>query len=268
MSSSTSSTSTSINTSAPTANTTATISTAPGATIFHDLWTFNFAVENLIQHKIRLVKVNGQSFIAFSKFFFNPFTNTYQPTQKQYFIPQHRWAQLQRGLIELNNFLTCANNGPSAATGGLSTATGSSLSTGSRSVPITTPPNSPNTIIVNTSTPTAGYPITTSNLSTSKSSSSTGRTIHGNLRAPPTAQSDATKRGRGRPPKEYTLPKKSKPTTEEGKGAGEASGWLIEESTLRAATTRTAAAVSATQQEDEERIEAAIASAAADPNLG
>ncbi len=109
------STSTSISTSAATtANTASTLSTATTFPKFHDLWTFNFAVENLIQHRIRLVKVNGHSFIAFSKFYFNQFSKTYQPTQKQYFIPQHRWAQLQKGLIDLNKFLTTANYGEAA----------------------------------------------------------------------------------------------------------------------------------------------------------
>ena len=292
------STSTSISTSAATtANTTSTLSTATTFPKYQDLWTFNFAVENLIQHRIRLVKVNGHSFIAFSKFYFNQFSNTYQPTQKQYFIPQHRWAQLQKGLIELSNFLTTVNNGEaataprsasasaSAESGGFIPTTSNSHTTGTRplrihiptvAVSIHTPPTTPPSIPVNINPFTFGFPRATSICSTNNSTSTSG---FPQLSIVP---KDATKRGRGRPPKESTLAKRNKPIVVEGerngkgKGEGEGpwTGWLTKESTIRSpsASPATAAAIAhlgekLEQEEYEERIEAAIACAAADPNL-
>ena len=73
--------------------------------IYEDLWSFNFSNVNIIQHKLRLVKVDGNSFIAFSKYFFNPISQTYQPTKKQYFIPEQRWSELQKGLVGLYTFI-------------------------------------------------------------------------------------------------------------------------------------------------------------------
>ena len=288
------STSTSISTSAATtANTTSTLSTATTFPIFHDLWTFNFAVENLIQHRIRLVKVNGHSFIAFSKFYFNQFSNTYQPTQKQYFIPQHRWAQLQKGLIDLNNFLTTVINGEAATaqrsagasseSGGFYPTTSNSHTTGTRplrihiptvAVSFPTPPTTPPpSIPVNINPFSFGFPRATPICSTSNSTSTSG---FPQLSIVP---KEATKRGRGRPPKESTLAKRNKPIVVEGerKLNKRWMGWLTNESTIRSVGPRAPATEPTVEKqtvvpgvekiEDEERIAAAIATAAADPNL-
>lgn len=114
----------SLNTSTTQTSSTFSISSSTAGTIptptraeFQDVWTFNFAPEHLIQHKLRLVKVNGQPFIAFSKFYLNPATQTYLPTKKHYFIPQSKWGQLQTGLFELSRAIDRLANGNSATVG-------------------------------------------------------------------------------------------------------------------------------------------------------
>jgi len=239
-----SSTSTSITTS--TAPTNPTITITPSAAIYHDLWSYNFTAENFIQHKIRLVKVNGESYIAFSKFFLNPITLLYQPSKKHYFIPQRRWAQLQAGLFELNNFLNAVNNGPAARTelGGLHTTTSTAGPTGTRALPTTT---------IDLSIPS---PTTNPINGTNYSYSSRGIPQHVSFQAFAHPPFDATKRGRGRPPKDSSYSKRSKPTLREG-----CTEWLSKEST----NCSTASAEEILEQE-EERIDAAVASAAAEPN--
>ena len=237
------------------------INITPSAAIYHDLWSYNFTAENFIQHRIRLVKVNGESYIAFSKFFLNPITLLYQPSKKHYFIPQRRWAQLQAGLFELNNFLNAVNNGAAAAAGtaartelgGLHTATSTAGPTGTRAPPTRT---------IDLSIPNSTIPTTNPLNGTNYSYSSSGIPQHITLQAFAHPPFDATKRGRGRPPKDSSYSKRSKPTLREG-----CTEWLSKQSTSCSAPTSAAAASAAEiLEQEEERIDAAVASAAAEPN--
>jgi len=213
-------------TNTPTAN--------PTPTVFEDLWTFNFTAEKLIQHKIRLVKVNGQEFIAFSKFYFNPDTQSYLPSKKHYFIPQVRWAELQRGLVQLNNFINGANNGPAANgvgvvgdTGRSNQPTGSSRAVGTGSASVSnafataqsgsSKPNAPNS----TWFPKARFVpfiLKQRNAANADASIAAGGLpdlFDNDIPHPaPNPNTGVVKRGRGRPPKDSTLAKKSKPADE------------------------------------------------------
>ena len=109
--------STFVNTSGTTSSsTTNSVSFAQSSTRFEDLWTFNFSAENCIQHKIRVVKVNNQPYIAFSKYFFNPNSQSFQPSKKHYFIPESRWGELQSGLAALYKFISRHRSGSAPAT--------------------------------------------------------------------------------------------------------------------------------------------------------
>ena len=90
---------------ATSSTTTTTSSSTSKPPAYEDLWSINFSNVNFVQHKLRLVKVDGNSFIAFSKYFFNPIAQAFQPTKKQYFIPEQRWGELQKGLVGLYNFI-------------------------------------------------------------------------------------------------------------------------------------------------------------------
>ena len=217
-------------------NTTGTITQTANSTptVFEDLWTFNFAAENLIQHKIKLVKVNGLEFIAFSKYYFNPDTQSYLPTKKHYFIPQVRWAELQKGLVQLNNFINGSNNGPAANGYGVLGDLGRtnnpsehSRPVGAGSTSITTAvatanpgsirPNATNSIVF----PKARFvPIILGQRTTATPVGSIAAGgfpdlfDNDDLRPPTNPLGGVIKRGRGRPPKDSTLAKKSKPSDE------------------------------------------------------
>ena len=115
--------------------------------------------------------------------------------------------------------------------------------------------------------------ITTSNCSTTNSTSTSGLP---QIRSGP---KNVTKRVRGRPAKEATLTKRNKPIVGEGerKVNGEGEGdetwmrWLTKETTTLSPSIRPAPSVAYAAEklelEEEVRIEASIASAAADPNL-
>ena len=200
------STSTSITSSSGPTTTTNNFSSSPTYAIYQDLWSFKFSTENFNQHKIRLVKVNEEKYIAFSKYFFNPFAQSYYPSKKHYFIPQRRWAELQTGLLELSNFLIRENNGQSAAAGGGRTEPGgfhestiSSRPTGEGALPIPTPPATPAIDLVNCNYSTAGAPIPTIISPHNKSGSVSGLPHHVTFLPFTSSAIEATKRGIDRP---------------------------------------------------------------------
>ena len=72
---------------------------------FEDLFTYNISDGEPIQNRIRLVKVGGKNYIAFSRFFLNKETNTYLPSKKHFFLPPQLWPSISAGLKLLNSIL-------------------------------------------------------------------------------------------------------------------------------------------------------------------
>ena len=72
---------------------------------FEDLFSYNISDGEPTQNRIRLVKVGGKNYIAFSRFFLNKESNTYLPSKKHFFLPAHQWASIRAGLKLLNSIL-------------------------------------------------------------------------------------------------------------------------------------------------------------------
>ncbi len=72
---------------------------------FEDFFSFNITEGEVNQNKIRIVKVSGKNYIAFSRYFHHKESNTYRPTKCHFFISAEHWPSIKTGLKLLNAVL-------------------------------------------------------------------------------------------------------------------------------------------------------------------
>ena len=248
------STSTSTSTSLPSigaASQGATIAQAqPTQAIYQDLWSFNFASEKFIQHKLRLVKVDGNPYIAFSKYYFNSSAQSFQPTKKQYFIPEHRWGELQRGLIALYNYI---GHHRARAAAAAARPPGVEITEIVEDEPITSANRF--TVDARENGEGVGRSAETSNNTNSSSNSSCAPTTSSSGGATAEPAKPSLKRGRGRPPKVSSTPVIKK-CCNHSSLTGSGSAQMDEEAEVAAAVAAIVADEASNEAESEEKFDA------------
>ena len=176
---------------------------------FEDLFTYNISEGESTQNRIRLVKVSGKTYVAFSRFFLQKDINTYLPSKKHFFLPVENWASIKAGLKLVNGILRTDGKKNESA----------SIKKGSVGAGGLRPINQSNGIsgkrfILPFSGPNCGLTSSTSSIHASVASSvipaqnclsSTSMAPSFSFRALPSSTSFAYKRNRGRPPKAIPL---------------------------------------------------------------
>ena len=176
---------------------------------FEDLFSYNISEGESTQNRIRLVKVSGRNYIAFSRYFLQKESNTYLPSKKHFFLPAELWPSIRAGLKLLNSILkTEAKKNESAALKKGSVGAGrpgfvnqSNVLSGKRFI---LPFDGPNCGITSSSS-TLHASVASSIIPAQNIQQSTPLAPTFSFRALPSKSSFAYKRNRGRPPKAIPL---------------------------------------------------------------
>ena len=171
---------------------------------FEDLFSYNISEGESTQNRIRLVKVSGRNYIAFSRYFLQKESNTYLPSKKHFFIPAELWPSIKAGLKLLNSILrtdgkkneSVALKKGSAGAGRPGFVNQSNVVSGKRFI---LPFDGPNCGITSSS-PSLHASVASSIIPAQNALAPTFT-----FRAIPSSSSFAYKRSRGRPPKSITL---------------------------------------------------------------
>ena len=176
---------------------------------FEDLFTYNISEGETTQNRIRLVKVSGKTYVAFSRFFLQKDTNTYLPSKKHFFLPVESWASIKAGLKLVNGILrtdgkkyeSVAFKKGSVGTGGLRPINQSNGLSDKRFI---LPFSGPNCGLTSSSS-SIHASLASSVIPAQKCLNSTTMAPSFSFRALPSSNSFAYKRNRGRPPKTIPL---------------------------------------------------------------